>query len=58
MLLSAPKKDAEIMVASGADTARIVGEYRNSGYGRAVAADEVLFRDWVASLAHTVAGIR
>lgn len=58
MLLSAPMKDAEVTVASGTDTARIVGEFQSAGYGRAVAADEVLFQDWVASLAHTVAATR
>jgi len=53
LLLTEPRKDAEIQVASGEDTARIVGEYRDAGYARAVASDEVLFQHWVASLAGT-----
>jgi len=57
-LLNAPKKDAEIVVASGEDTGRIVGDYREAGYARAVAADEVFFQKWVASFASSVAGTR
>ncbi len=57
LLLSAPKKDAEIVVASGDDTQCIVGAYRNTGYVRAVAADEVLFQKWVGSSASNVVGM-
>lgn len=48
LLLNAPKKDAEIVVASGGHTGRIVKEYLDAGYARAVAAEEVLFDKWVA----------
>jgi hypothetical protein len=58
LLLSAPKKDAEIMVASGADTERIVADYREGGYAGATPASEVLFQKWVASFASSVAGAR
>ena len=44
LLLGAPKSDAEIVVASGADTERIVHEYRKAGYRKATASDEVLFQ--------------
>jgi hypothetical protein len=54
LLLNAPKKDAEVVVASGDDTERIVGEYRQEGYPRAAAAEEVLFQQWVARLADRV----
>jgi hypothetical protein len=37
LLLSAPRKDAELIIASGADTKRIVGECRDAGYARASA---------------------
>jgi len=57
-LLNDPRKDAEIIVASGEDTERIVRDYREAGYVRAVAADEVLFKKWVASSARSVAGTR
>jgi hypothetical protein len=55
MLLYAPKQDAEIVVASGGDTDRIVREYREAGYARTVAAAEVLFQQWVARFANTAA---
>jgi hypothetical protein len=58
LLLNAPKKDAEIVVASGEDTMRIMEEYREAGYAGSVAADEVLFRNWVGSFANSLAGIR
>ncbi len=58
LLLTAPKKDAEIIVASGEDTERIAKDYREAGYGRATAADDVFFQDWVASLARSVAAAR
>jgi len=58
LLLNDPKKDAEIVVASGEDTERIVRDYREAGYARAVAAEEVLFQNWAASFARSVAGIR
>jgi hypothetical protein len=57
-LLNDPKKDAEIVVASGEDTERIVKDYRGAGYARAVAADEVLFQKWAASFATGAAGTR
>jgi len=57
-LLNDPKKDAEIIVASGGDTERIVNDYREAGYARVVAADEVFFNKWVASFANSVAGVR
>lgn len=44
LLLEGPKKNTEIVVASGADTDRIVGEYCEAGYKMAVASDEVLFQ--------------
>ncbi|MGA2588827.1 MAG: hypothetical protein ABSH32_02825 [Bryobacteraceae bacterium] len=58
LLLTAPKKDAEIFVASGEDTDRIAGDYRSAGYARAVAADEVFFQRWVASFAGSAVGVR
>jgi hypothetical protein len=48
LLLNAPKKDAEIVVASGTATERIIKEYRDAGYAKAMAAEEVLFRQWMA----------
>jgi hypothetical protein len=57
-LLNDPKKDAEIVVASGEDTERIVKDYREAGYARAVAADERFFQKWVASFASSIAAIR
>jgi hypothetical protein len=57
-LLNVPKKNAEIIIASGEDTERIAKEYRGAGYAGAVAADEVVFRTWVASFAGSVAGAR
>lgn len=57
LLLSDPKKDAEIVVASGEDTDRIVKEYRDAGYAGAVAADEVFFQEWAARPAKSIAAI-
>jgi hypothetical protein len=57
LLLTAPSKNAEIVVASGEDTERIARDYREAGYAGA-AADEVLFQRWVASLASSLVGIR
>jgi hypothetical protein len=48
LLLSAPKKGAEIVITSGDDTEHIVRDYQNAGYVRAAAADEVFFEKWVA----------
>jgi hypothetical protein len=56
LLLKTPKKNAEIIVASGDDTDRIVGEYRQAGYAGAVPADEVFFERWVTTSASVVAG--
>ena len=47
LLLNVPKKDAEIVIASGNDSVRIVGEYREAGYANVAQADEVVFRKWV-----------
>lgn len=58
LLLTAPKKDVEILVSSGTDTQRIVREYREAGYSRAVAAESVLFREWVARSADRVPAVR
>ena len=58
LLLNAPRKGAEVIVASGEDTERIVRDYREAGYARAVPADEVLFQRWVASVASSLAGTR
>ncbi len=57
LLLSGPKKTAEISIASGEpDTERIVRDYQEAGYSRAVPAEKVLFKNWVESLAHNFAG--
>jgi len=58
LLLTAPRKDAEIVVASGDDTERIVRDYREAGYARAATADEVFFQRWVASFASSLVGSR
>jgi hypothetical protein len=58
LLLNAPRKNAEILVASGQDTERIVKEYREAGYAGAMAAGEGLFQDWVAGLANSVPAVR
>jgi hypothetical protein len=57
-LLNDPKKDAEIVVAAGLDTERIARDYRQAGYARAAAADEVFFQKWVASFASSAVGAR
>jgi hypothetical protein len=58
LLLKAPQKDAEIVVASGEDTEQIVKDYREAGYARARAAQEVLFQEWVARLANSMTEAR
>jgi len=55
LLLSAPKKDVQIAIGSGDDTDIIVAEYRKAGYGRAVRAEEVLFKNWVAKSTNSAA---
>jgi len=55
LLLNAPKKDAEIVVASGDDTYRIVKEYQKAGYARAMPAAKVLFQEWIASFTDSLA---
>jgi hypothetical protein len=57
-LLNDPKKGAEIVVASGDDTERIVSDYREAGYVRAATSDERFFQDWVARFAGSVVGTR
>jgi hypothetical protein len=54
LLLTAPKKDAEIVIASGDHTKRIVNEYIGAGYGGAMAAKEVMFHEWVARHANSI----
>jgi hypothetical protein len=54
LLLTAPKKNAEIVIASGGDTERIVKEYREAGYTKAMPADETMFHNWVARSANSV----
>jgi hypothetical protein len=58
LLLVAPGKDAEIVIASADDTGRILRDYSEAGYERAAAADEVLFQSWVANTVGSVAGGR
>jgi hypothetical protein len=53
LLLNAPEKSADIVVASGGDTESIVKEYRGAGYAGAVAAEEFLFHGWVARSANS-----
>ncbi len=48
LLLNSPNKNAEILIASSGDTDRIVTEYRNAGYEKAHAAEDVWFQIWVA----------
>ncbi|HWZ44538.1 MAG TPA: hypothetical protein VNW97_13770 [Candidatus Saccharimonadales bacterium] len=57
LLLDAPKKGAEIIVGSGDDTDPIVKEYQKVGYTRAVRADEVLFKNWVAGFSKSAVAI-
>jgi hypothetical protein len=54
LLLTAPKKDAEIVIASGVDTERIVKEYREADYTGAIKAEEVMFHEWVARFTNSV----
>ncbi len=58
LLLSAPKKDTEVLVAAGTDTQRVAGDYLNAGYSRAAAASEPRFEDWVAKMSSSVAVTR
>ena len=58
LLLNTPKKNAEIVVASGEDTDRIVSDYKCAGYHSATAADEVLFQRWIANYTVGVVGAR
>jgi hypothetical protein len=58
LLLTAPRRDAEIVIASGEDTERIARDYRQAGYARAAAADEVFFQKWVTSPAGSAVGAR
>jgi hypothetical protein len=58
MLLTAPKKDAEIVIASGGRTGGIVQEYRAADYTRAMPAEEPLFHNWVVRSANGVTVIR
>jgi hypothetical protein len=58
LLLNAPRKDAEILIASGDDTERILSSFKDAGYARAAAADEVFFEKWVAHSSRIVVGTR
>ncbi len=57
LLLRVARKDAEVVVASGSDTPNIVKQYRESGYSKAKAADEVLFEKWVDSSVRSTAAV-
>lgn len=50
LLLETPKKNIEVIVASGESTDDIVKTYRNEGYAKARRADEVLFEKWIATV--------
>jgi len=56
LLLHSAKKDAEVVVASGDDTQRIVAECLESGASKAAAAEAVYFEDWVESQMSISAG--
>jgi hypothetical protein len=58
LLLNAPKKGCDVIVASGGDTKEVVEKYRKAGYAGAVAADEVLFQQWVMRTSSDVATVR
>lgn len=58
LLLKTPSKDAKIIVASGNDTDRIVGEYRQAGFAETARADEAFFEKWVSASADAVTGAR
>jgi hypothetical protein len=58
LLLEAPRKEFDVIVASGEDTEQIVRRFREKGYARAVASDEVLFQQWVARASSDVAIVR
>jgi hypothetical protein len=57
LLLNAPNKDAEIVIASGEDTGRILEEYQKAGYAEAKQAEEVLFQEWVVKAGNTAAAV-
>ncbi len=56
LLLQTPRRSAEIIIASGDDTDRIISEYRRSGYPSAAPADDVFFEKWVAAAASVATG--
>jgi hypothetical protein len=58
LLLGAPKKNADVVVASGTDTGRIVKAFREAGYAKAIPAEEVLFEKFVTTSTHSVAETR
>jgi hypothetical protein len=58
LLLTCPKKNAEITIASGNDTERIVGAFRDAGYTKTMPGDEVLFRNWVSTHTGNIAAAR
>ena len=58
LLQSAPKKDAEIVVASGTDSVGIVKAFRGAGYAKALPAEGALFQQFVTSSTRSVAEIR
>jgi len=58
LLLTATKKDTDIVIASGGDTDRIVKTYREAGFVRATAAEESLFHDWVSRAANGISVTR
>ncbi len=57
LLLRAPRRDAEIVIASGDDTSRIVDEYRAAGFPTARPAEEVLFQNWVSRVSSRFASV-
>ncbi len=55
LLLNAPRKDAEIVVASGegegtGSTTWVVRQFKKESYAKAVPARELLFQNWVTSV--------
>ncbi|HLJ87617.1 MAG TPA: hypothetical protein VKZ53_12405 [Candidatus Angelobacter sp.] len=58
LLLNSPKKNAEIVIASGGDTDRIIAEYQNAGHGKVYAAEDVWFETWVTRFRESVADAR
>ncbi len=57
LLLSAPRRDAEVVIASGSDTQRIVDDYLAAGYTKVAAASEALFKNWVATASNSLAAL-